>query len=218
MRVILLGAPGVGKGTQAKRLSQAYGIPQISTGDMLREAIRLATPTGLQAKEVMARGELVSDEIIIRLVKERLEQPDCAEGFLFDGFPRTIAQAEAVEDAGIGIDAVVEITLDEDQIVDRISGRRVHPASGRVYHVHLNPPKESGVDDETGEPLIQREDDREETVRQRLEVYNEQTAPLVSFYKDLAIRRPSLSYLEIDGGQDVETVYEAISKKLKAKD
>lgn len=183
MRVILLGAPGAGKGTQAQFIMEKYGIPQISTGDMLRAAVKEGTELGLKVKDIMASGGLVSDDLIIALVKERIQADDCAKGFLFDGFPRTIPQAEALKDAGVAIDYIVEIEVDDEEIVSRLSGRRVHEASGRVYHVVFNPPKQEGIDDESGEPLILREDDKEETVRNRLAVYHEQTEPLVGFYK-----------------------------------
>ena len=183
MRIILLGAPGAGKGTQAQYITEKYGIPQISTGDMLRAAVKAGTPLGVKAKEVMDAGQLVSDDIIIGLVKERIAEADCEKGFLFDGFPRTIPQADALKDAGVQIDAVVEIDVADEEIVKRMSGRRVHPGSGRTYHVTFNPPKVEGKDNETGEDLIQREDDQEETVRHRLSVYHEQTAPLVDYYK-----------------------------------
>jgi adenylate kinase len=182
MRLILLGAPGAGKGTQATFLCQKYGIPQISTGDMLRAAVKAGTPLGLAAKKVMDAGALVSDDIIIGLVKERIAEPDCARGFLFDGFPRTIPQAEAMKTAGVKIDCVLEIDVPFAAIVERMSGRRSHPASGRTYHVKFNPPKAEGKDDLTGEPLIQRDDDREETVLKRLDVYAAQTRPLVDYY------------------------------------
>ena len=182
MRLILLGAPGAGKGTQAQFITEKYGIPQISTGDMLRAAVKAKTELGLKAKSVMDAGGLVSDDIIIGLVKQRIREPDCANGFLFDGFPRTIPQAEAMVEAGVDLDHVVEIAVDDDAIVARLSGRRVHPGSGRVYHVQHNPPQREGVDDETGEPLVQRDDDKEETVRKRLEIYHSQTSPLVRFY------------------------------------
>jgi adenylate kinase len=185
MRLILLGAPGAGKGTQAKFISEKYGIPQISTGDMLRAAVKAGTALGLQAKKVMDAGGLVSDEVIIGLVKDRIAQADCAKGFLFDGFPRTIPQAQAMVQAGVTIDHVVEIAVDDDEIVARLSGRRVHPGSGRVYHVLFNRPKKEGLDDETGEPLVQRDDDTEATVRERLKVYHEQTSPLINFYQDM---------------------------------
>lgn len=185
MRIILLGAPGAGKGTQAQFLCETYGIPQISTGDMLRAAVAAGTELGQQAKAIMDSGGLVSDDLIINLVKDRLQQPDCANGCLFDGFPRTIPQAQAMVDADINVDHVIEIDVNDEEIVSRLSGRRVHPGSGRVYHIVHQPPQAEGVDDETGEPLIQREDDKEETIRKRLAVYQEQTQPLVNFYKDL---------------------------------
>ena len=186
MRVILLGAPGAGKGTQAQFIMEEFGIPQISTGDMLRAAVKAGTPLGLEAKKVMDAGGLVSDEIIIGLVKERIAESDCANGFLFDGFPRTIPQAQALVDAGIDIDHVVELDVADAEIIERLSGRRVHPGSGRVYHIKYSPPKQEGVDDVSGEALVQRDDDKEETVRKRLEVYQAQTRPLVDFYQDLA--------------------------------
>ena len=182
MRLILLGAPGAGKGTQAASLCARHNIPQISTGDMLRAAVKAGTPLGLQAKAVMDSGALVSDDIIVGLVLERIQQPDCARGFLFDGFPRTINQAEALKKAGVGIDYVVDFDVPDEDIVQRLSGRRVHPASGRVYHVSYNPPKVADRDDATGEELVQRDDDREQTVRKRLQVYHEQTRPLVDYY------------------------------------
>jgi adenylate kinase len=182
MRLILLGAPGAGKGTQAQYIREKYDIPQISTGDMLRAAVKAGTPLGIEAKKVMDAGGLVSDDIIIGLVKDRLTQPDCQSGYLFDGFPRTIPQAEAMKAAGVAIDFVVEINVDDGAIVERMSGRRVHPASGRSYHVRFNPPKVEGIDDLSGEPLVQRDDDREETVIKRLEVYHAQTRPLVDYY------------------------------------
>ena len=182
MRLILLGAPGAGKGTQAAFICRRFDIPQISTGDMLRAAVKAGTALGLAAKQVMDAGALVSDDIIIGLVKERIAQPDCANGFLFDGFPRTIPQAQALRDAGVRIDVVLEIDVPDKAIVERMSGRRVHVASGRTYHIHFNPPKVEGRDDATGEPLIQRDDDREETVKKRLAVYHEQTRPLVEYY------------------------------------
>jgi len=185
VRVILLGAPGAGKGTQARYIMEEFAIPQISTGDMLRAAVREGTELGLQVKGIMASGGLVSDEIIIALVKERIKASDCENGFLFDGFPRTIPQAQALVDAGVIIDNVVEIHVEDEEIVARLSGRRVHEESGRIYHVDHNPPKIEGLDDESGQPLIQRDDDKEETVRKRLAVYHEQTEPLVVFYKNL---------------------------------
>jgi adenylate kinase len=182
MRIILLGPPGAGKGTQAGFITGRFGIPQISTGDMLRAAVRAGTPIGLAAKKVMDAGQLVSDDIIIGLVRERLKQPDCANGYLFDGFPRTIAQAESLKAAGIGVEVVLEIDVPDAEIIERMSGRRVHPASGRTYHVKYNPPRAEGRDDVTGEPLIQRDDDREQVVRERLEVYHAQTRQLVDYY------------------------------------
>lgn len=202
MRIILLGAPGAGKGTQAQFIMKEYGIPQISTGDMLRAAVKAGTPLGLQAKDIMASGGLVSDELIIALVKDRIAQDDCAKGFLFDGFPRTIPQAEALQEAGVPIDHVLEINVDDEEIVSRMSGRRVHEASGRVYHVTHNPPKQEGLDDQTGEPLMQREDDQEDTVRKRLSVYHEQTKPLVGFYQNLASAETKYSCVEGVGSLD----------------
>jgi len=206
MRVILLGAPGAGKGTQARFITEKFGIPQISTGDMLRAAVKAGTELGLQAKSVMDAGGLVSDDLIINLVKERIAQPDCAKGFLFDGFPRTIPQAEAMKEAGVAIDHVVEIAVDDEEIVGRIAGRRVHPASGRVYHVEHNPPKVEGKDDETGEELIQREDDKEATVRHRLSVYHSQTKPLVDFYQKLAAAQGTPKYTRVEGVGSVEQI------------
>ena len=186
MRLILLGGPGAGKGTQATFIKEKFGIPQISTGDMLRAAVKAGTPLGIAAKKVMDSGALVSDEIIIGLVKERIKQSDCAKGFLFDGFPRTIVQADAMKTAGVEIDVVVEIAVDDDAIVERMSGRRTHPGSGRTYHLKFNPPKVAGKDDVTGEELIQRDDDKEATVKHRLAVYHEQTKPLITYYGDWA--------------------------------
>jgi len=186
MKLILLGPPGAGKGTQAAHLREKFGIPQISTGDMLRAAVKAGTPLGLAAKKVMDSGQLVSDDIIIGLVKERLKEPDCAKGYLFDGFPRTIPQAEALKAVGVALDYVLEIDVPDSAIIERMSGRRVHPASGRNYHVKFNPPKVEGRDDQTGEPLVQRDDDREETVKKRLEVYRAQTRPLIDYYGKLA--------------------------------
>ena len=186
MKMILLGAPGVGKGTQAQFITEKYGLPQISTGDMLREAIKAGSPLGKKVKSVMDNGELVTDEIIIALVKERIQSPDCQNGFLFDGFPRTIPQAKALLEEHIHIDCVIEIRVDSEEIIARLGGRRVHPGSGRVYHIRFNPPQVEGLDDVTAEPLILRDDDQEETVRERLRVYDNQTAPLVDFYSQLA--------------------------------
>jgi adenylate kinase len=186
MKLILLGPPGAGKGTQANFIREKFGIPQISTGDMLRAAVKAGTPLGVAAKKVMDAGQLVSDDIIIGLVQERLKAPDCAKGYLFDGFPRTIPQAEAMKKANVAIDYVLEIDVPDRDIVERMSGRRVHPASGRIYHLKFNPPKVAGKDDATGEPLVQRDDDREETVKKRLEVYHSQTRPLVDYYGNWA--------------------------------
>lgn len=208
MRIILLGAPGAGKGTQAQFICDKYGIPQISTGDMLRAAVKAGTPLGVQAKEIMDQGGLVSDDIIIGLIKERIQQPDCANGCLFDGFPRTIPQADALKEQGIRIDAVINFDVADEEIVARLSGRRVHEASGRVYHVNHNPPKEEGVDDITGEPLIQRDDDKEETVRTRLSVYHKQTKPLVEYYSTWAKDEPNEApkYVYIEGVGSVEDI------------
>ena len=208
MRLILLGAPGAGKGTQATFICQKYGIPQISTGDMLRAAVKAGTPLGLQAKAVMDSGALVSDDIIIGLVKERITQADCANGFLFDGFPRTIPQAEAMKDAGVKLDYVLEIDVPFDAIIERMSGRRSHPASGRTYHVTFNPPKVAGKDDVTGEDLVQREDDKEETVKKRLDVYSAQTRPLVDYYANWAAQDAvnAPKYRAISGTGTVEEI------------
>ena len=208
MRLILLGAPGAGKGTQATFICQKYGIPQISTGDMLRAAVKAGTPLGLQAKAVMDAGQLVSDDLIINLVKERLAQPDCAQGFLFDGFPRTIPQAEAMKAAGVKLDYVLEIDVPFDAIIERMSGRRSHPASGRIYHVKFNPPKVEGKDDVTGEDLIQRDDDKEDTVKKRLEVYSAQTRPLVDYYSNWAQAEPAAApkYRAISGTGSVDEI------------
>jgi len=208
MRLILLGAPGAGKGTQATFICQKYGIPQISTGDMLRAAVKAGTPLGLAAKKVMDSGALVGDDIIIGLVKERLAQPDCARGFLFDGFPRTIPQANAMKDAEVHLDYVLEIDVPFDAIIERMSGRRSHPASGRTYHVKFNPPQVAGLDDVTREPLVQRDDDREETVQKRLEVYAAQTRPLVDYYREWAQREPAGAprYRAISGIGTVEEI------------
>ncbi len=206
MRVILLGAPGAGKGTQARFITEKFGIPQISTGDMLRAAVKAGSPLGLKVKGVMDSGGLVSDEIIIALIQERLTQPDCAKGFLFDGFPRTIPQAEALRQAGVAIDHVLEIAVDDEEIVSRLSGRWVHPNSGRVYHSIHNPPKVAGVDDETGEALIQREDDKEETIRKRLSIYHSQTQPLVDFYSELAASEGTPKYSRVEGVGSVDEI------------
>jgi adenylate kinase len=216
MRLILLGGPGAGKGTQAGFVTQRYGIPQISTGDMLRSAVKAGTPLGLAAKQVMDRGELVSDDIIIGLVKERIKAPDCAKGFLFDGFPRTIPQAEAMKAAQVPIEHVVELVVDDSLIIQRMSGRRVHLASGRTYHVLNNPPKVAGKDDVTGEPLIQRDDDQEDTVRKRLAIYHQQTEPLVQYYERWAKSgdRTAPRHHRIDGLGKVEEVRDRIFQAL----
>ena len=214
MRIILLGAPGAGKGTQAEFLKNTYGIPQISTGDMLRAAVKAGSPLGNQVKSVMESGGLVTDEIIISLIRERITADDCNKGFLFDGFPRTIPQAQALVDAGIDIDVVLEIDVPDEEIVKRLSGRRVHPGSGRIYHIAAKPPKNPGKDDVTGEDLIQREDDKEETIRKRLEVYHQQTRPLVEFYKALAAKNPSLRFVTISGLGNIEEIKSSLKKML----
>jgi adenylate kinase len=218
MRLILLGPPGAGKGTQAAFITQAYGIPQISTGDMLRAAVKAGTPLGLAAKKVMDSGSLVSDDIIIGLVKDRLKEPDCANGYLFDGFPRTLPQAEAMRQAGVRIDYVLEIDVPDAGIVERMSGRRVHLASGRTYHVKFNPPKVPGKDDVTGEDLIQREDDKEETVKKRLDIYHAQTRPLVEYYGDWAKTgdRQAPKYRKVPGVGSVEEIKARALAALKS--
>jgi adenylate kinase len=213
--LILLGAPGAGKGTQAKFICEKYGIPQISTGDMLRAAVKAKTECGLAAKKVMDAGGLVSDDIIIGLVKDRITQQDCAEGFLFDGFPRTIPQAQAMVDAEVTIDHVVEIAVDDEEIVARLSGRRVHPGSGRIYHVLFNKPITEGLDDETGEPLVQRDDDTEETVRKRLEIYAEQTRPLVDFYRNMK-GETAPRYHRIEGVGSVDDICNTLIASLES--
>lgn len=216
MRLILLGAPGAGKGTQATFIKEKFNIPQISTGDMLRAAVKAGTPLGIEAKKVMDAGGLVSDDIIIGLVKERLKEADCANGYLFDGFPRTIPQADAMKEAGVKIDYVLEIDVPDSAIIERMSGRRVHPGSGRVYHVKFNPPKVEGVDDETGEALVQRDDDKEDTVKKRLSVYHDQTEVLVSYYGDLAKKgEPGApKYRKIAGVGSVEAIRDAAFQAL----
>jgi adenylate kinase len=214
MRIILLGAPGAGKGTQAQFVTEKFGIPQISTGDMLRAAVKNKTELGLQVEQVMASGGLVTDEIIIAIVKERIAEPDCKQGFLFDGFPRTIPQAQSMVDAGVAIDVVLEIDVPDEEIVNRLSGRRVHPGSGRIYHVTYSPPKVAGKDDETGEDLIQRDDDQEETIRNRLALYHEQTEPLVGFYKEIEAKEGGVKVLKIAGVAPVDEIKAAVIAKL----
>ncbi len=216
MRLILLGPPGAGKGTQATFITRKYGIPQISTGDMLRAAVKAQTPVGIEAKAVMDNGGLVSDDIIIRLVKDRLLEDDCKKGYLFDGFPRTIPQADALKNADIGLDYVIEIDVPEEDIIERMSGRRVHPASGRTYHLRFNPPKVEGKDDLTGETLVQRDDDQEDTVRKRLEVYRNQTRPLVKYYSDWAAQNDPKApqYVHISGVGKVEEITRRIEDAL----
>jgi adenylate kinase len=214
MRLILLGGPGAGKGTQANYIKEKYNIPQISTGDMLRAAVKAGTALGLAAKKIMDEGGLVSDEIIIGLVKDRIKEADCKKGFLFDGFPRTIPQADAMKDAGVPIDYVVEIAVDDAEIVKRMAGRRVHLASGRTYHIMYNPPKVEGKDDATGEDLIQRDDDQEEVVKQRLKVYHEMTEPLVAYYLKAAEADNAAKYVRIEGIGKVEEIRDSIFKAL----
>ena len=212
MRVILLGGPGAGKGTQANYIKERYNIPQISTGDMLRAAVKAGTPLGIEAKKVMDAGGLVSDDIILGLIDERLKQDDCKNGYLFDGFPRTLAQADSLKDNGVPVDAVVEIDVDDNEIIKRMSGRRVHLASGRTYHVTFNPPKEEGKDDETGEALIQRDDDQEDTVRERLNVYHDQTEPLIDYYSrwSAAGGEGAPSYVKVNGIGKVDAIRDSI--------
>lgn len=214
MRIILLGAPGAGKGTQAQFITEKSGVPQISTGDMLRAAVKAGTELGKQVEQVMNSGGLVTDDIIIAIVKERIAEPDCANGFLFDGFPRTIPQAQALVDAAVDIDLVLEIDVDDEEIVKRLSGRRVHLDSGRVYHVDYNPPKTAGKDDETGEDLIQRDDDKEDTVRKRLTVYHEQTKPLVEFYKTREENGADVRVISVNGVAPVESIKNQIAELI----
>ncbi|WP_442597495.1 adenylate kinase [Parapusillimonas sp. JC17] len=218
MRLILLGPPGAGKGTQAAFITEKFGIPQISTGDMLRAAVKAQTPLGLEAKKIMDAGGLVSDDIIIGLVNDRLKQDDCKNGYLFDGFPRTIPQADALKNANVTLDYVVEIVVPEENIIERMSGRRVHPSSGRSYHVKFNPPKTPDVDDLTGDPLVQRDDDREETVRHRLSVYREQTRPLVDYYSQWAeTGAPGApAYRQLSGVGEVDEIRERIFQALQS--
>ena len=214
MRVILLGAPGAGKGTQAQFICERFGIPQISTGDMLRAAVKAKSELGMQVEQVMASGGLVTDEIIIALVKERIQGDDCKSGFLFDGFPRTIPQAEAMVEAAVPIDVVLEVDVADDEIVKRLGGRRVHPNSGRVYHVVFNAPTVQGKDDETGEDLIQREDDQEDTIRTRLDVYHEQTEPLVKFYQNIEAQDQLVKVIKVNGIASVDAIKEQILASL----
>ncbi len=217
MKIVLLGAPGAGKGTQAQKIIRNFNIPQISTGDMLRTAVKQNNPLGVVAKKIMEEGRLVSDEIIVQLIKERISQPDCQNGFLLDGFPRTIPQAEALQELGIDIDYVIEIDVPDQEIITRLSGRRIHQRSGRVYHILHHPPREPDKDDITGEPLVQRSDDVEDTIRKRLAVYHSQTTPLISFYQNL--QKKSLTgkpvYKKISGAEEVEGVYRQIEKLLQ---
>ena len=224
MRIILLGAPGAGKGTQAQYIKDRYGIPQISTGDMLRAAVKAGTELGLKAKAIMDAGQLVTDELIIAMVKERLSQADCKNGYLLDGFPRTIPQADAMRQNGIGVDHVVEFVVEDEEIVKRLSGRRVHAASGRVYHIEYNPPKVADKDDVTGEPLMQRDDDKEATVRKRLEVYHTQTKPLIDYYRNwsesgdaVSATDQAPSYIRVEGVGPMEQVRDHIFEALEAK-
>jgi adenylate kinase len=214
MKFILLGAPGAGKGTQAQFLTKKFGIPQISTGDMLRAAIKAGTDLGKQAKQAIDAGQLVTDEIIIGMVKERIAQEDCANGFLLDGFPRTVPQADAVAEAGVEIDAVIEIDVPDSEIVNRMSGRRAHLASGRTYHLVYNPPKVEGKDDATGEDLVQRDDDMPDVVKDRLDVYHNQTAPLINYYTEVAAKNPVLKYIKVDGTLPIDAVETAILSAL----
>ena len=214
MKIVLLGPPGAGKGTQAEIICKNFSIPHISTGDMLREAIAKETALGKQAKEIMDAGNLVPDEVIINLVKERIKQEDCKNGYLFDGFPRTIPQADALDNQEIFLDVVLELTLEDELIINRMSGRRIHQSSGRSYHIEFNPPKNEEIDDETGETLIQRDDDKPDTVKNRLEVYWEQTNPLIVYYRSKSIQT-DLKYIEIDGSKTMENVSLEIKKALE---
>lgn len=216
MKLILLGGPGAGKGTQAEFICEKYNIPKISTGDMLRAAVKAGSPLGIEAKKVMDSGGLVSDEIILGLITERVKETDCQNGFLFDGFPRTIPQAEGLKEIGVIVDSVIEIRVDDEEIVRRMSGRRVHEGSGRTYHVIFNPPKEEGKDDVTGDALVQRDDDKEETVRKRLEVYHQQTEPLVEYYSDVSKGEGETTFFYVDGIGDVKEIKEKIFKQLES--
>ncbi len=215
MKLILLGAPGAGKGTQAQFLTKQFSIPQISTGDMLRAAIKAGTELGKKAKEAIDAGQLVTDDIIIGMVKERIAQADCEKGFLLDGFPRTIPQADALAKAGVEIDAVIEIDVPDSEIINRMAGRRAHLASGRTYHLKYNPPKVEGKDDETGEDLVQRDDDKPEVVKERLEVYHKQTAPLIDYYQKASKENPSLRYIKVDGTLPIDQVELAVLAAIK---
>lgn len=216
MQIILLGPPGAGKGTQARRLEKSFSIPQISTGDMLRSAVNAQSPLGQQVKKIMDSGALVPDDIMIQLVKERIAQPDCAEGFLLDGFPRTFPQAEALDRSGIKIDYVINLQVDDESIIDRMSGRLLHPASGRIYHLKYHPPLKPGLDDITGEPLVHRPDDEEQTVRKRLQIYHDQTSPLVAYYQNLQLKDPQApKYVAISGVGEEEVVWSKIENILK---
>lgn len=218
MRLILLGGPGAGKGTQASFITEKYGIPQISTGDMLRAAVKAGTPLGLEAKKIMDIGGLISDEIITGMVKERVAQSDCENGYLLDGFPRTIPQADAMRELGINVDYVVEVSVDDAEIIKRMSGRRAHLASGRTYHLVYNPPKQEGIDDVTGEPLVQRDDDKEETVKHRLDVYHEQTEPLIGYYREFSESDETAApnYVKIEGIGSVDEIREKIFSALES--
>lgn len=215
MNIILLGAPGAGKGTQAQLIAKNFDIPQVSTGDMLRTAVKENNPLGIAAKKIMDQGGLVSDQIIIQLVEDRIKKSDCRKGFLLDGFPRTIPQAQAIQSQGISIDQIIEIVVPDEEIIKRLSGRRIHPRSGRVYHIYYNPPQVPNEDDLTGEPLVQRDDDNEETIRKRLGVYHAQTSPLVEFYKKLNQSQGKPKYTCVDGEQSVEHVYRQIDSALR---
>ena len=217
MKILLLGPPGAGKGTQAHILMHEFGIPQISTGDMLRAAVKSGSSLGKELKQVMDAGELVSDDLILELVKERVSQEDCRNGYLFDGFPRTIAQAEGMKQNGIDVEYVIELQVNDEEIIKRMSGRRIHPGSGRTYHVEFNPPRQEGKDDVTGEPLVQRDDDKEETVRKRLQVYHEQTSPLVEYYSKWAEKQDENvpKYIPVKGSGDVQSISQTIIAALK---